>query len=129
VVTAAQTSEAAAPFYVVEEVVGERKVAGLWQYRVRWAGYGQEDDSWEARENLRGSDVVDAYIGEAEGGVKKAAPRKPARRESRLDLESLRRHAILTEGQGSPKERMPEAQKRVSVPCFGSDGKVRRVYL
>jgi hypothetical protein len=29
-------------------------VDGLWQYKVRWAGYGQEDDSWEARDNLRG---------------------------------------------------------------------------
>jgi len=38
--------------YFVDRIVGERKKGRGKQYRVRWAGYGPDDDTWEARSEL-----------------------------------------------------------------------------
>jgi hypothetical protein len=36
-----------AGFYVVQEVIGERNTGGETEYKVRWEGYGPDDDTWE----------------------------------------------------------------------------------
>ena len=39
--------------YTAERIVAEREQAGgVVQFLVRWAGYGEEDDTWEPVENL-----------------------------------------------------------------------------
>ena len=40
--------------YEVERVVGARRdpKGGRWQYRVRWKGWGEEDDTWEPKAHL-----------------------------------------------------------------------------
>ena len=39
--------------YEVEKIVGERRIRGKIQYRVRWKGYRAEDDTWQTARDLR----------------------------------------------------------------------------
>ena len=36
----------------VEDLVDARKAAGVWQYRVRWKGCTEDEDTWEVHRNL-----------------------------------------------------------------------------
>ena len=49
--------------YSVEAVVDHRKGrGGKWEYRIRWEGYGPEDDTWESGAALAGAqETVDEY--------------------------------------------------------------------
>ena len=50
---------------VVQEIVDSSipsKKAADWEFRVRWAGYGPEDDTWEGWQNVRGLAALDAYL-------------------------------------------------------------------
>eukprot|EP00965_Chrysotila_dentata_P206700 6183683-Pleurochrysis_carterae.AAC.3 len=38
--------------YVVEAILGEKKIGGELRYLVKWEGYGQEDNTWEPEEHL-----------------------------------------------------------------------------
>lgn len=51
--------------YEVESIVDERKAArGRMEYRVRWKGYSEEDDTWEPAKNLVNvQSMVDAFKG------------------------------------------------------------------
>jgi hypothetical protein len=41
------------PDYVIEKIVGaKRQKDGSHLYRIRWYGYGREDDTWEPRDHL-----------------------------------------------------------------------------
>jgi hypothetical protein len=46
------------PEYEVERVLGERKVHGKVQYLVKWRGYGEWENSWEPKENLRNAQAA-----------------------------------------------------------------------
>ena len=37
----------------VDKIIGERKHAGRLQFKVRWRGYGPEDDTWEPHSFVR----------------------------------------------------------------------------
>jgi hypothetical protein len=39
--------------YEVEKIVEERKRNGRLMYRIRWKGYGAEDDTWQTPRDLR----------------------------------------------------------------------------
>lgn len=41
--------------YEVEKVVGSKRTKAGWLYRVRWKGYGPEEDTWEPKGNLVGN--------------------------------------------------------------------------
>ena len=38
--------------YTVEKIVDRRKRYNRWEYRVRWQGYGPEEDTWEIMRNV-----------------------------------------------------------------------------
>jgi hypothetical protein len=57
--------------------VGERKRrGGRIQYKVRWAGYGSEEDSWEPAEELQDAAALDVWQAQKQ-------PAPPARRSTR----------------------------------------------
>ena len=33
--------------YDVEKIIGRRQVNDTYQYRIRWKGYGENEDTWE----------------------------------------------------------------------------------
>ena len=41
--------------YEVEAIIDSKRVNKGWQYRVRWKGYGPEEDTWEPKESLIGN--------------------------------------------------------------------------
>ena len=56
--------------YELEQIVDSRRVRGKVQYRVRWVGYSEMEDSWEVFEALdNGADKLREY--------REAFPRKP----------------------------------------------------
>lgn len=42
-------------FYEVEAVIGHRRYRGRVEYKIRWKGCSDKDDTWEPRENLSDS--------------------------------------------------------------------------
>lgn len=40
-------------FFEVERITGKKKVGSSVQYRVRWKGFGPEEDTWEPARNLK----------------------------------------------------------------------------
>ena len=36
--------------------------AKTWEFRVHWAGFGDEDDSWQSYEDVRGCEALEAYL-------------------------------------------------------------------
>lgn len=44
--------------YEVEKIVDHRKHSGVIQYRVRWKGYTEDDDTWEDEDNLEGCAIA-----------------------------------------------------------------------
>jgi hypothetical protein len=47
--------------YVVEQIVDHKKVQGNMHWKVRWAGYTHNDDTWEPYDNLKDNDAFQAY--------------------------------------------------------------------
>ena len=46
----------------VDEIVNSKKGKGDVVYKVKWKGYGPEENTWEPRENLEGSkELLDKY--------------------------------------------------------------------
>ena len=46
----------------VDSITGQRKIRGVLQYRVHWAGFDASQDSWEPADNLEDCAAVDAYL-------------------------------------------------------------------
>lgn len=39
--------------FVVEKIIGKRKIEGVLEYHIRWDGYSSEDDTWEEADKLK----------------------------------------------------------------------------
>lgn len=46
----------------VECVVGDKKIGKVQHYRIRWKGYGPEDDTWERESNLQCPSILNDYL-------------------------------------------------------------------
>jgi len=44
--------------FEVEKILNRKKSRGEWLYLVRWAGFGESEDTWEPIENLKGSEEI-----------------------------------------------------------------------
>ncbi|KAI9031611.1 hypothetical protein CLU79DRAFT_842228 [Phycomyces nitens] len=52
------------------------------QYKIRWKGYKEEDDTWENEENVDATELVEAYMEEYKRSTKAAQQAKPSRSKS-----------------------------------------------
>ncbi|XP_071504902.1 uncharacterized protein [Diadema antillarum] len=99
--------------YEVDKIVGISKEGDKTLYKVRWKGYGVEDDTWEPKENLLTcEDLIDEYVAKEE---KKKATKGVARAQ-RPEKESV----------APPKER--QAPKRAMAQPKKKKRKKRRKY-
>eukprot|EP01051_Picozoa_sp_SAG22_P026830 SAG22_NODE_8674_length_637_cov_1.544610_1_plen_174_part_10 len=56
------SADSSAEILSVAAIVGRRVIDSELQYKVRWAGYGPGDDTWEPLENLEGAlDTVERF--------------------------------------------------------------------
>ncbi|TPX71439.1 hypothetical protein SpCBS45565_g01018 [Spizellomyces sp. 'palustris'] len=47
--------------YEVERIDGYRCLRGVEQYRIKWEGYPEEDNTWEPVENIHATDLIQEY--------------------------------------------------------------------
>ena len=47
--------------YVVEQIIDHKKVQDVMHWKVRWAGYTPNDDTWEPYDNLKDNDAFISY--------------------------------------------------------------------
>ncbi|GLH07058.1 Heterochromatin protein 1 [Gryllus bimaculatus] len=59
--------------YEVEKVVDCRIQSGVKQYKIRWKGFEEDQDTWETEENLSCPDSIDAFLAENPDAFKKVA--------------------------------------------------------
>lgn len=50
--------------FQVDRIVGERVIKNKVQYKVRWVGYGTDDESWENESQLDCPDMLEEYLQE-----------------------------------------------------------------
>ena len=48
--------------YEVEAILRHKETPDGMEFLIRWKGYGDEDDSWEPRENLNEGDMLKSYL-------------------------------------------------------------------
>lgn len=96
--------------YVVESVVRHRKNKKSFEYRVRWEGYGSDDDTWETHDNLAESAnlKVEEYWAAVEA-AKKKTPEVPTRKRKRVSSS-----ADVLDSNAVPKEKRQAALSPVT---------------
>lgn len=71
--------------YTVEKIVGDRIIKGKTQYKVHWAGYSTDEETWENESQLDCNEILEEYLAEiaenndADGKGKEESNAKPAR--------------------------------------------------
>lgn len=48
--------------YVVDQLIDDKMKGKIRYYRVRWQGYGSDDDTWEKAENLSCPSILQKYL-------------------------------------------------------------------
>lgn len=83
------------PSYTVERILGQRKRKGTIEYKVRWSGYDEGDDTWQPADQLEVEvpDVVQQYLSNRPGPrqsprIHAAAPAVPAIPEEKSNEEA-----------------------------------------
>lgn len=77
--------------YEVEKILRKRVKGGKVEYYLKWKGYGMDDCTWEPRDNLTCSDLIEEF--EEEERSQKGKPssvERPRGRPSKMNGEELR---------------------------------------
>ncbi|XP_046677780.1 probable chromo domain-containing protein LHP1 isoform X2 [Homalodisca vitripennis] len=69
--------------YEVEEVVGMRVKNGKKEFKIRWKGYKEDDDTWEPEKHLSCQDLIKAYLDEHKDDLVEATPKKTATKKAK----------------------------------------------
>ena len=48
--------------YVIEKIVDHRNINNVFEFKIRWEGYGEEDDTWEPSINIPDGDIIAGYF-------------------------------------------------------------------
>lgn len=67
--------------YDVEKIVGVKVEYGVRYYLIKWKGWSEDDNTWQAEDTVDCSDLIDKFIGTLGGGtspVKSDTPKKAA---------------------------------------------------
>ena len=69
--------------YVVERIVDKRtSKSGKVEYFLKWKGYGEEDNTWEPKENVSCKDMIDDFEKKLREKKAKSAPTAGTKRRS-----------------------------------------------
>jgi len=66
---ATRLSDAEPSTYIVQKIIGKKKIKGKIYYRVKWKGYPESDATWESRKNL--IEDVPILVNEYENDIKR----------------------------------------------------------
>lgn len=56
-----QNESAAEDVYAVEKILDRKKKNSVWFYKIRWEGYGPDDDTWERESNLKCTEILEEF--------------------------------------------------------------------
>jgi hypothetical protein len=56
-----------ADIFEVEEILEHRRHGPRLEYKLRWRGFGPEDDTWEPESNIQAPELIEAYWNKVSG--------------------------------------------------------------
>lgn len=71
--------------YLVETILGKRKINGIWQYLIKWDGYDPEFNTWEDEYNLNCPDLLAEFENKMVAARKENANKREEKEEEGLD--------------------------------------------
>ncbi|XP_063244548.1 chromobox protein homolog 5-like isoform X2 [Bacillus rossius redtenbacheri] len=109
--------------YEVESVVDSRQYKGKRQFKIRWKGYGEDNDTWEFEDNLKCPEIIEVYLKEnPEKDSSKSQKRGRTTKEKDAKKKKIREESSDSDDNNDSGESVYEVQKIMEVR-FKKNGK------